>query len=46
MIDMGFLHNPPIKFQIPMEKVPFSKTDKSTRVKTRRVLFFLLYRNY
>jgi len=23
-----------------MEKVPFSKTDKSTKVKPRRVLFF------
>jgi len=29
-LDLGFLHNPLIKFQMPMEKVPFSKTDKST----------------
>jgi len=28
-----------------MQKVPFSKTDKSTKVKPRRVLFFPLYRN-
>jgi hypothetical protein len=44
-LDTGFLHNPLTKFQMPMEKVPFSKTDKSTRIRTRRV-FFLLYRNY